>query len=36
MTGQTFTVSAAGTTSEDDVTFTLEVTINAEVTANPL
>lgn len=36
MTNQVFTVSASGTTSEDDVTFTIEVTINAEVTANPL
>jgi hypothetical protein len=36
MTGQVFTVSLSGTTDEDDFTFTVEVAIETEITANPL
>jgi len=33
---EVFTVTASGTTDEDDVQFTIQVTIRAEITANPL
>lgn len=37
MSGLTpFTVTASGTTSEDDVTFTIQVSMTTVVTANPL
>lgn len=36
MSGQEFTVSLSGETDEDDFTFTLQVAIETEVTANPL
>lgn len=35
-TKNTFTVAANGTTEDDDLTFTLEVSINSNVVANPL
>lgn len=36
MTGQEFTVSLDGQTDEDDVTFTVQLAIETEITANPL
>jgi hypothetical protein len=36
MTGQEFTVSLEGETNEDDVTFTVQLAIETQVTANPL
>ncbi|HEY9114558.1 MAG TPA: hypothetical protein VIN10_07635 [Bacteroidales bacterium] len=36
MTGQVFTVSLEGETDEDDITFTVQLAIETQITANPL
>jgi len=36
MTGQEFTVSLEGETNEDDVSFTVQLAIETQITANPL